>query len=707
MSNPKINRIEKGGNTFMVPAKIDSFSVITMKEKGAQSVLDWFEQHKQSLYTLGWCYLGNQQQMEELFYRSIIKVHKELPRFKSETSLETWITSIFIHTCRELSDNGRILTLEDKNFIHALGQLKELEKEAMILTYVTGFSHEETADLLQVSVEMVKEHLFSGIQSFRKEMGYGSTFNGCMEYHKDYIDYLDRTMDRAKKIDFEIHIYHCQACQEDLATFQDVMSTMINLTERVKDLEVPSDFIANIKDRIAREENDRKHKNKKRLKRGLIFTSVFVLLMGIGYFTGAFTNLYYSWTEEDQELRTFLKHDLGERLNLEAKSNGVDIKIKGVIADDVHTLIFYEIDDTKHKNQYWMNSDDGVLVENKYKLMMSNGTYINYYLPDLKSEKNNKKKNVLHGKISLPPLIKDNGTIKLRITKLQKLMRNSSNENSWEIYGDAKPKTGEWKFEIPVTKQPSIEYALDGKAKVEGVPVRFDKLTIAPTATILHIGMNNKHPEKRIENLDFESLKVNNQKVKADLYAGTTWNSQQNMDWDTFQVQFAPLFLVKPKVMELRFKSAILTINDPKTIELDASQEYPRTFKYAGSTISIDKVEIGQPAKVVISNHEIKNREYDTLHYNIVSESEMEPISMNMNSEGVLVDKNGEKYENTTRYEEIEQPRYLTTVESIEVLGNDSLEKVIPKKLEIQGYRTTKYFDDVVKITSKEQVNTR
>ena len=78
----------------------------------------------------------------------------------------------------------------------------------------------------------MKELLFSGIQSLRKEMGYGSTFNGCKEYHKDYIDYLERTMDRSKKIDLEKHIYHCQHCQEDLATFQDVMVTMLNLTDK-------------------------------------------------------------------------------------------------------------------------------------------------------------------------------------------------------------------------------------------------------------------------------------------------------------------------------------------------------------------------------------------------------------------------------------------------------------------------------------------
>jgi RNA polymerase sigma factor (sigma-70 family) len=690
----------------MIPAKIDPISLTTKREKGMESIADWFDQHKQSLYTLGWSYLRNQRQMEELFYRSIKKVHKELPRLKSETSFETWVTSIFIHTCRELSDIKSLQVSEVKEsrqeIFKALDQLKEYEKEVIILKYVKGLSKEEAAHLLQVPVEKMKEHLFSGIQALRKELSNGTTYNGCMEYHNDYINYLDKTMERQKKIDFEIHIYHCQDCQEDLATFQDVM---LNLTERIKDLDVPSGFMEKVKDRLVEQEKQRKQKNKKRIRKGLVFASVFTIIMGIGFFTGAFPYLYYTWTEESPELRAFLQHDLGERLNLEANSNGAKIKIQGVIADDVQTLVFYEIVDTKKENQYMLNYGEGLVIEDKYKIM-SDEAYPRYYPPDPKSKINKKEKNVYHGKISLPPIITDKGTIKLRITMLQKLLRNSSNPYGLMNSGDIGSKLGEWKFKIPVTKQPSVEYALRKKTQIEGIPVQIDKLTIAPTATILQISTNNKETKKRIDVLNFDNLEVNNQKVKADLYGSTFWGSY-GMNGNTFQGQFAPLFEEKPKEVKVRFKSANLTVEDPKTVELDASKKYPQTFEYAGSTISIDKVEIGQPAKVVISNHEIKNREYESLHYNIVAEGENEINSMEMNSEGVLVDKNGVKYDlNGTPipYQEIEQPRNFTTVQNIELQSNNSEEKVIPKSLEIYGYNTTKYLDEVVKISLKKRI---
>ncbi|WP_223820871.1 sigma-70 family RNA polymerase sigma factor [Bacillus sp. S3] len=689
----------------MIPAKIDPISITPIREKGVESILDWFERHKQTFYILGWSYLSNQQQMEELFYQSIVKIHKELPRFKSETSFETWVTSIFIHICREIANDSSLQASEEseqqKNLFKALDQLKEYEKEAIVLTYVKGLSHGETAQLLQVSVEKIKELLFSGIQLIKKEMGFGLPFNGCKEYHKDYIDYLEKTLDRSKKIGFEKHIYHCQDCQEDLATFQDVMLTMSNLTEGIEDFHVPSDFMENVKARLAEKEKHRQLKNKKRKRMGTVFASVFALLVGIEVLTGAFTNIYYSWTEEDQELRAYLQQDLGERLNLEAENNGVKIKIKSAIADDVQTLLFYEIEDTAEDNQYVINNYEGISVENEYDIMNSNANQM-YYPPDLESEVNNEKKNVFQGKISLLPLSKEKGTIKLKITQLQKLIGDPSDRNSLRAYENMEYGTGEWSFEIPVTKQPSIEYALDDETEVEGVPIRFDKLTIAPTATILQYSINHAQSGKRINFLNFDNLEVNNKKVKADLYGNSFLESPLDMNWSSFQAHFNPLFGEKPKEVNVQFGSIYLTIEDPKTIILDAAQEYPQTFEYSGSTISIDKVEVGLPSKVVISNHNIEKRAYESLQFNIMGEGENATTSMEMNSEGVLVDKNGTEYNmdiNPVPYEEIEQPRYLLTVQGLELRSDNAGEKVIPTRLEIYGYNTTKYLDDVVKIS--------
>jgi hypothetical protein len=188
----------------------------------------------------------------------------------------------------------------------------------------------------------------------------------------------------------------------------------------------------------------------------------------------------------------------------------VKIRIKGAVADDVQTLVFYEIEDTKEDNQYVMHYRDGVYVGNENEIMIDKANP-RYDAPNLDSDINKKQKNVYRGMISLLPITKDKGTIKLWITKIQKVDRNSTDPNGYMADEEMEYETGKWNFEIPVTKQPSVEYALHEKTDVEGIPVRFDKLTIAPTTTILHYSIKNAQSKKRIEVINLDSIKVNNE----------------------------------------------------------------------------------------------------------------------------------------------------------------------------------------------------
>jgi hypothetical protein len=382
-------------------------------------------------------------------------------------------------------------------------------------------------------------------------------------------------------------------------------------------------------------------------------------------------------------------------LNLEAESNGVKVKIKSAISDEFQTLIFYEIEDTEADNQYGIMFGDGVIVENEFDLMNTDA-YPIYYPPDLESAINKEKKNVYHGKMGLFPIREDNGTIKLVITQLMKL--NDASSNPDEVY-DGNYKIGEWEFEIPVKKLPTKQYTLDEEIAVEGVPMRFDKLIIAPTATILQYSINAIQPEKNLSGITFDNLVVNNKKVIADLYGGAFIDAQEDMDWSTYQAFFEPFFGKKPKEVKAQLKEAFLTVEDQKIVELDPSQNYPQTFAYAGSTITIEKVEIGNPSKVVISDDNIENRTYETLNLGINGD---ENIEMGMKNDSVIVDKNGNKYDpidDLVKYEEIEQPRYFVTKYDISLQSDKAGEEVVPKRLEIYGYNTTKYLNDVVKIS--------
>ncbi|MGD6901643.1 DUF4179 domain-containing protein [Bacillus infantis] len=668
---------------MIIPNKVNA-GLPNIIQNDLESIVHWFEKHQRSLYVLGWSYLRNEQQLEELFYQSILEVQKDFPKVKSKLSFEARVTATFIHKCRELAA-AKITEISQEGGQHdelfqTLGQLNGQEREALIFTYIKGLSIDETAGLLQISQEQMKDLLAAGIHSLREKQIRGEQFNGCPEYQRFYLDYLERNLERPEKIEFEKHVYHCQKCQADLASFQEVI---LQFTETLEEFQMPPGFMEGVKERIGETEKGRQQKIGKRNRRTFIAAGVFALVMCTGFFTGAFADVYYKWTEEDPELRAFLKADLGERLNLEAESNGVKIKIKSVIADEFQTLLFYEIEDTKENKQYVINYGDGVSVKDERKVL-STDIYPQYLPPDPDSELNKKKQNVFHGKVSLPPLKGDSGMLNLEVSKLARIMGDSS---------APAVKRGDWNIKVPVTKLPSTEYPMKDIVNIEGIPVQLEKLIIAPTSTVLQYIIKNEQEEKRIDMIDFVHLKMNGKKLKVNPYGG----GYAAGSWDSYQSYFDPIFETETDEVEIHFNRAYLSINDYKTIALDASKTYPQTFDYAGSTITIEEMDIGRPTTIAISNYEIKNRAYESLYFNIMTE-EGDNQSMNMSSEGIFVDENGEEYDmnelTNAVYMELENPRHYITVEKIEIPGDN----IIPKNLEIFGYSTTRKLDNVIHV---------
>ncbi|WP_080848361.1 DUF4179 domain-containing protein [Cytobacillus gottheilii] len=673
----------------MIPAKTDKVQVSNMNESSLIKTLSWFEKQSQSLFNIAQCYFTDHQKIEEVFYQSILKVDKESSRFKRETSYEGWVTFNFIHKCQELAGEGNSVKPEGaEKLITAIHHLKRQEKAAILLTYLKGISYDETAVLLQVNVDRLKTLLASGIKSIRETIGEGPEFQGCQEFIPHYLTYLDRDMERSEKVDFEIHLYHCQNCQEDLATFQDVMIMLADLPQ--KHMPPPAAIWRKIEERIEETEKQRQQKRKKRKKIGLITASIFTVIIAIGFITGIFASTYYALAEDDPELRYYLQENLGERLNLVAEDNGVKITIKSAIADEFQTLVYYEIEDLEEENQYALLYDDGVFVENEFQ-SLSGSIYPRYYPPDAESDLNKQEKNVYHGKLSLRPLIKDSATLNVSVRKLHRLTADGMIN-----YEHINTENGEWNFEIPLTKLPSTELALEGSAEIDGVEVSFNTLTAAPTSTVLQYTVNTQSMQN-IYTYNIDHLEVDQTIIKPDIY-GSYYNSTHNVNGTiTFQSLFDPLLGVEAADMNIQLGSVHLSVSDQLTIPLDAIEGYPYTFEYAGSTISVDDVKVGNPTEIIISHQESVNRVYDNLHYQVVTESDADYTSMDMESEGVIIDKDGKVYDPSDLsipFEELNQPRHINTVERTKYHG----ENIVPTAIELYGYDSTKYLDDIVKV---------
>lgn len=160
----------------MITSIQDSIQLKRIKQQDMQAVLDWFDARQSKFYKIGWAYLKNHHDVEDVFHNTIIKVHDKIGQLKKDHYFETWVTSIFINECKSIyrkrnkqvfecpPETAENSPLESKlEVLEDLDQLEEIHKEVIILKYLQGFSQKEIALILDLPVGTVKSRLYRGL----------------------------------------------------------------------------------------------------------------------------------------------------------------------------------------------------------------------------------------------------------------------------------------------------------------------------------------------------------------------------------------------------------------------------------------------------------------------------------------------------------------------------------------------------------------
>lgn len=150
------------------------------------AAVDWFGARKDKYYRIGWSYLYNPHDIEDVFHEAIIKVYDNIHQLREERYFETWATSIFINECRRvLRERKRTVDLENiqeaaasENTITVelkehLIEIEQIYREPIVLKYISGYSQEEIARILDIPVGTVKSRIYRGLLILRKSMRKG------------------------------------------------------------------------------------------------------------------------------------------------------------------------------------------------------------------------------------------------------------------------------------------------------------------------------------------------------------------------------------------------------------------------------------------------------------------------------------------------------------------------------------------------------
>ncbi len=148
------------------------------------TLYDWFNIRKNKYYRIGWAYLYNHYDVEDVFQNTIIKICESISQLREERYFETWVTAIFINECkRTLRNRQRVSTTGTLNEVmiqhsedshlelkEGLKTLEDIHRTVLVLKYISGYSQEEIAQILDIPIGTVKSRIYRGLRELRSNI---------------------------------------------------------------------------------------------------------------------------------------------------------------------------------------------------------------------------------------------------------------------------------------------------------------------------------------------------------------------------------------------------------------------------------------------------------------------------------------------------------------------------------------------------------
>ena len=149
-----------------------------MFENQQQKFEACYEKYADMLYRIALSHLKNAEDAEDAVHDTFIKYIHHWFRFRDEGHTRAWLIRVTLNRCKDMQRYRVHLPLEeaaqvaapeaDRSILSTLALLDESHRIAITLHHLEGFSVEETARILGVSVSAVKMRLSRGRQMLKK-----------------------------------------------------------------------------------------------------------------------------------------------------------------------------------------------------------------------------------------------------------------------------------------------------------------------------------------------------------------------------------------------------------------------------------------------------------------------------------------------------------------------------------------------------------
>lgn len=176
----------------------ENFEKLKTGDKDSFDLL--YQDHYLILYRTALLILGNKEDAEDALQESFIAIYKNIASLSDYNKLKPWIFSILKNSCytryrkrkREFPDefvlekaDSNSISKEEDDFLlsneveAALLNLKEKEREVLVLFYYNDFSIEEIAKICNSFTGTIKSRLYRARKNLKKEL---------IKVDKDYLE---------------------------------------------------------------------------------------------------------------------------------------------------------------------------------------------------------------------------------------------------------------------------------------------------------------------------------------------------------------------------------------------------------------------------------------------------------------------------------------------------------------------------------------
>ena len=180
---------------FLLFPEVDEVTLKRAKKGENAAICDLLSFYENKVYCIVIRMLKNEHDANDCTQDALIKIFNSLHKFKGESSFSTWVYRITINTANDYlrrQNRHKSVSLEQQedggtslknlsfspdemldsvqikdSIMAAIDTLNEEQRTAIILCDIEGFSYEEIAQMLYISIGTVKSRIFRGREKLK------------------------------------------------------------------------------------------------------------------------------------------------------------------------------------------------------------------------------------------------------------------------------------------------------------------------------------------------------------------------------------------------------------------------------------------------------------------------------------------------------------------------------------------------------------